>query len=513
MKRPYSLIVLLACISAVSAHASTLAAVGLDISEAGKTVEWVHSTLMDGSAYSWRVNIPRGRDYDGFVVGLRRPGSKWLTLDQRGRPSRDAASEALFSSLEADAAASGRSTSIQVKIKQQDEDTACYFSGWTALSFRYAAVAGAARPSFTRIAPDARLFSQALPDPSLLEEGRGLLVCVAMMKAGGSCEGLLIETEDEYFLGEKALFSKPAYAALPYAKKAAAFMGSLFTGDAEAFHAAVRSSFPGIAMRDADWRMFDGQSELKAMQKRLMTTFLNTMLSATDFGENGRTFRGLDSPTWFECLYGVNRVFYVAVYLRYLSDGGVPVWADSITENDPGYAWQDYEPVADGSALASAALALVGRASSPAGEQPTLHGLGLLTQALASTELRSRVEGLGGSPLSFMDEDMEMISILLSGFDTLRPGDLLFHYGSGSDEDEDPPQLAVVVRLPEGPPPAPGEDPLDFLGKLVAVTIRAGDPAVSAGPVLGKGEQGSLFPDSLSFHVRRLVATKGDASK
>lgn len=531
-------------LAAVAASASPLAAVGLDLIEGPKTIEWVHSTLMDGSAYSWRINIPSGRAYDGFIVGLRRPGSGWLKLDKLGRTSTDAASASLFAALEARAAATGAAehTAIKVKIKPAPEANACYFPGWTADSFSHAIVAPPPRIPWTPIGPDEVSFRQVLPDPSLLPEGDGLVVCVAMIKADGTgCEGLLVGTVDEYLHDERAFFtSNPEYRSRSYLQKALALVSSTFDADSAAyFKAAALEAFPSVTMSDADWRLFEGDAELPRFRHEFETQFLNTIMDGVESSMFDPVFSGADRPGWFETLYGVNRQVEAASYVRYAFDVDQPLFCAMVDQGNKSYDWSSFRRLSadEGESLAAAAMALVGTVSSPNGEAMSLHGLGLLARALAATHLRSRVEAVGPAfpadnlaktlagqgpvsggdaskgetaVLSFSREDIEKVTVVMAGLDRLRPGDLLIHAGSSEDGDEDPPQIAIVVSLPEGPRPAPGTDPRECLSGIVAVTIRSGDDRVSMGPLLGGDGRGALFGDPLSFSVRRLVA-KADA--
>ena len=326
----------------------------------GQAEMWPFEVFMDGAAYSWRIHFPSDIQYDGYLVAFKEGSGPWNILDARGHIRQDTASESLLNALSSSASLGQFPSQTSALQQGMSEDSAYYFPGYQAKAFQLAQAPSNGQEAFTPLSTQ-RMIEQVLPSPALLNPQGPVTAYVALKRKGSSTvDGLVITTEAEYVTGERAFFSQAAYAGKSYEQKALALMDSSFQGTESdtAFRAAALEAYPGLSMGTSDWSMFAADPELATMQKRMLTQFLNSLLSQTDYTDKGRVFEGLDSPTWQESLYGVNRLPQVASYMRYAYDTGMPLWSESIAEDHPGYDWQGYVPVSggEGAALAKAAL-------------------------------------------------------------------------------------------------------------------------------------------------------------
>lgn len=546
--------ILALCLASRPLAATPLSSVALGYDEGPAHYELVQSTLMDGSAWSWRINPPRQRSYVGLIAGLGRPGSGWFLLDAAGRLARDPEAERLFETLDG----SAKSATGTMLVRVDSEDSPYYFPGWVVTGFRHTRV-GTAPERLTRpLTPGARSFVQVLPDPSLLDRGLGLRVCLALKTAEGSWEAFILDTEDEYLHGEKReIFAGERLAGLSQLQLSLALFATAMTDeDSKALlKRAALETYPGLRMEEGDWDLGLDPETASAYTKKLLTQYLNTILHSFEGGVfDDAVFGGLDSPTWFETLYGVNRENHAAVYFRYCFDAGMPVLSADVDRENASYDWTEFVAIdpEEGDALAAAAKALVGSSGEGGDAGAESSGLDFLARVVAATPLRDWIEGIGprfpaaelalrrsgarpasGSPAalpvpppkeggeassvdpsaeaSFTRVDIEKICLLVPAIEELRVGDLLVHEGNGEDLAGDPPQIAVVTALPSVAAPAPGTDPLAYLRGVRAVTLRKGGAAIEEGPLLGDGHRPPLFSSPTSFNIRRLLVKRASA--
>ena len=326
----------------------------------GASLTWPLEIFMDGAAYSWRIHLPPEAEYESYLVALRQGSGAWKVLDGKGRIRSVAEDDGLLGALASSAENKSNKSSYSSLEEAMSEESACYFPGWTVKGFQLGTASANGEEKLIPLSR-ARMIEQRLPSPSLLDPKETLTAVVLMKRKGSAAvDGLVISTEAEYVAGEREFFSKPQYAGIPYAKKALALMASAFGSDSGylEFRAAALDAFPGLAMSDSDWSLFSGDAELTKMQHRVLTHFLNTTLSAAENVDDIKVLKGSDSSSWFEALYGVNRIPYVASYLRYAYEVGQPLLVSAIEETHSDYDYTKYSPVsaAEGIELAKAAM-------------------------------------------------------------------------------------------------------------------------------------------------------------
>jgi len=326
----------------------------------GANEMWPFEIYMDGAAYTWRIHFPSDVQYDGYLVAVREGSGPWNILDSRGRIRLDSASEGLLNALSSSASFKQYSSKASPLEQGMPEDSAYYFPGWQAKDFQLARAPSNGHEAFTPLTSQ-RMIEQVLPSPALLNPQGPVTAYVALKRKGStSVDGLVITTEAEYVTGERAFFAKAAYAGKSYVQKASALLASTFQAGngLEVYEQAALESNPGLAMSAADWTMFAADSDLATMQHRLLTQFLNTMLGAAQNVDDIKVFEGADKPTWFEAMYGVNRIPYVASYLRYIYDARQPLYVAAMEESYPAYDYSKYLPLSltEGAELARAAL-------------------------------------------------------------------------------------------------------------------------------------------------------------
>jgi hypothetical protein len=326
----------------------------------GENLTYPLEIFMDGASYSWRIHLPREAEYESYLVAIRQGEGIWKVLDGKGRIRSGTKSESLFSALASSAANKSYPSSYSGLEEAQAEGSACYFPGWTTKSFQLGAAPSNGEEELIPL-ERSRMVEQILPSPSLIDPSGEVTAVVALKrKDSAAVDGLVITTEAEYIAGEREFFTKPAYVSVSYTKKALALMGSTFgteSGYLEYRQAALAAN-PGIAMSDSDWNMFTGDVDLQKMQHRLLTHFLNTTLSATENKDDIKVLKGSDSPSWFETLYGVNRIPYVSSYLEYAWEAEQPLLVSPIEETYSSYDYTKYSTItiAEGKELARAAM-------------------------------------------------------------------------------------------------------------------------------------------------------------
>jgi hypothetical protein len=318
---------------------------------------WLLRTLTDAASISWHLDLPEGRTAESSLAALISGGSLFLISPEGRLADPGPLAPELWKLAEE---ARGRAQSPESRVRHTEGPSPYYFPGWTALDFSWAA--GSLSAGLGPLPGEGKALELVLPSAALLDpkEPAEILIVLKMRDKEG-VEALLILADAEYFAGEREFFTKtPAYAAVDYRKKALAFFGLDFEAGAglEVFQKACAATYPDLVMLPSDWTLFEGDPDSAPLKHRFLTHFLNTMLGASENVEDVKIFTGGDTPTWFEAMYGVNRIPEISAYLRYCYDAALPLFVSPIEEIDPDYDYRDYAPVSadEGRALARAAM-------------------------------------------------------------------------------------------------------------------------------------------------------------
>ena len=485
---------------------------------------WFLDTVMDGASYSWRIGFPEGRAYDGVTLAVLGGGAAPRIVTATGR--LEEASGALADELKAAAdRARARTDAPDSRARPLDvlSKDGCYFMGYTALDFSYSSFAARSAP-VRRLETSADHVDLALPGPLLLGDSGPMEILVLLHRpTPDAADCLIVATTAEYFEGEADFFaSRPTYKTQPYIKKALAFMSSTFDDNPEArdaYRESALADYPGISMSEADWNIFKGDAGLEWQQHKLLTNFLNTMMTPWDREEGELVSPGMDSPGWFEGIYGRNRIPYVTSYIAYWFRFEAPLFMTDIESFHDYYANTPYIAISEdeGAELARIAAAA---AANPAKAPPAFaargmrNALGFLSAAILSSSFRSRIRdadgtefGAKGSTYSRLRRfDLEPLTFTIPELRFLRPGDLVFRYGASEQDAENPLMLAIVVSVPERKP-LPGTDPTEFLRGVIVCGGDQGTGLVSMARFLGDPPSGG-YSRGLPFQFRRLLKVK-----
>lgn len=485
---------------------------------------WFLDTVMDGASYSWRLAFPEGRTYDGVTLAVLGGGSGPRLVNATGRLEEAPAAVASELKAAADRARS-RTDAPDSRARPLDviSKEGCYFMGYTALDFCYSSLAMKSAPA-RRLETSADHVDLALPSPLVLgDSGPIELLVLLHRQAPDAADCLLVATTAEYFEGEADFFaSRPTYKTQPYVKKALALMSSTFDDDPKsrtAYRESALADFPGISMSEADWSIFRDDPDLQWQQRKLLTNFLNTMMTPWDREAWELVSPGMDGPGWFEGLYGRNRIPYVTSYVAYWFRFEAPLFMTEIESDHDYYANTPYISISEdeGAELARIAAAA---AANPSKAPPAFSGrgmrnaLGFLSAAILSSSFRSRIRDADGQELGAKGSsytrlrrfDLEPLTLTLPALGVLRPGDLVLRYGASEQDADNPLMLAIVVSVPEKKP-LPGSDPTEFLRGIIVCGGDQGTGLVSMARFLGDPPSGG-YSRGLPFQLRRLLKVK-----
>ena len=486
---------------------------------------WFLDTVMDGASYSWRLSFPEGRTYDGVTMAVVGGGAAPMLVDPMGR--LEEAPGALASELKAAADnARARTDAPDSRARPLDEilKDGCYFMGYTALDFSYSAFASKSAP-VRRLETTVNHVDLSLPAPLLLGDSGPMEILVLLHRpAPDAADCLLVATTAEYFEGEADFFeSRPTYKAQPYIKKALALMSSTFDDDPSsraAYRESALADFPGISMSEADWSIFKDDPGLQWQQRKLLTNFLNTMMTPWDREEGELVSPGMDGPGWFEGLYGRNRIPYVTSYVAYWFRFEAPLFMTDIESFHDYYAETPYIAIGEGEGAELARIAAAA-AASPSNAPTVFAGrgmrdaLGFLSAAILSSSFRSQIRDADGQELGAKGSaysrlrrfDLEPLTSTVPELRLLRPGDLVFRYGISEWDADNPLMLAIIVNIPDSKP-LPGTDPTDFLRGIIVCGGDQGTGIVSMARFLGDPPSCG-YSRGLPFQMRRLLKVKG----